>query len=604
MVAGPSRQQSNLTFQAEMRQGNPMKLTPNTVVALCLPLLGAACSTEVSSQRGLPGGPPSTVGTPGGSAVGAPGNPAGSPSGTSSVPVVPGRIPAASTLGPIALRRLNQLEYENTVRTLGAAPGATTAFAEDDPSIGYTNMAAVLTVTPLLAEQYARAAKAITGALNVTMEAPCADSANGATVATCAAAFVQQFGMRSFRRPLTADEVAAYTAIFQEKFGRSDYAGGIRLTAETMLQSPHFLYKTEIGEGSSPDRTLTSYELASQISYLATGAPPDAQLLAAAGADKLTLPGEREAQLRRLLATPESTSWVTIFVEEWLGISKAGYLAKDQTAFPSYTPTLSVAVAEESSRFIANLLTSSNGSLQTLFTADWTFSNAELGAHYGLGQMPSDWQKVTLPAAQRAGVLTQPAFLVASSKAADSFPIRRGKILRTRILCGDVPPPPADVTIMPVALDPNLTTRERFLQHQQAGSVCAGCHSLMDPLGFGFENYDATGAYRTTENKKPIDATGEIKSISPEIDGPFANGLEFTQRISQSQVLRDCVAREALRWSLGRGTLLEPAADPKVLRDQALVQGLALRLGTTNSDLRELLVAVVLRDEYAFRSDQ
>ncbi len=517
---------------------------------------------------------------------------------------MPGQIPAASALGPIALRRLNKLEYENTVRTLGAAPGAASAFAEDDPSLGYTNMAAVLSVTPLLAEQYARTAKAVAGALNLTTDAPCVDPANGASATTCASAFIQQFGKRSFRRPLTAEEVTAYTAIFREKLPRSDYAGGIRLTAETMLQSPFFLYKTEIGEGSGLDRTLTSYELASQISYLATGGPPDAQLLAAAEASKLRIPAERESQLRRLLATPESTSWVSIFVEEWLGISKAGYLAKDQTAFPSYTPTLSVAVAEESSRFIANLLTTSHGSLQTLFTADWTFSNAELGAHYGLGQVPTDWQKVTLPGAQRAGVLTQPAFLVATSKAADSFPIRRGKILRTRILCGNVPPPPADLKVMPVALDPNLTTRERFLAHQQAGSVCAGCHSLMDPLGFGFENYDATGAYRTTENNKPIDATGEIKAVSPEVDGPFANGIEFTQRIAQSQVLKDCVAREALRWSLGRGTLDAPAMDPKVVRDQTLVQGLATRLGATNSDLRELLVAVVLRDEYVSRSDQ
>jgi len=305
-------------------------------------------------------------------------------------------------------------------------------------------------------------------------------------------------------------------------------------------------------------------------------------------------------QLRRLLAKPESTSWVASFVTRWLGIADAGYLAKDQTVFPSYTPSLSVAVAEESQRFIADLLTQSNGSLETLFTANFTLSNAELGAHYGLGQAPSAWEKVTLPAGQRLGVLAQPAFLVATSKSADSFPIRRGKTLRTRILCGDVPPPPADLNIVPVELDPNLTTRERFVQHQQAGSVCATCHSLIDPLGFAFENYDATGAYRTMENNKPIDPTGEIKFIAPEIDGPFANALEFTQRIAPSQVLKACVARESLRWSLGRATLDTPPTDPKVLRDQAIIQGLATRLATTNSDIRELLVAVVLRDEYGF----
>ncbi|MDX2055002.1 MAG: DUF1592 domain-containing protein [Polyangiaceae bacterium] len=581
-----------------------MRLFQTSLLVLGLPLLGAACTGGVAgtdgSRAGTPGAPTDSTGMPGVPT----GMPSTSPTGTSTIPVVPVQLPAAGALGPIALRRLNKWEYDNTVQRLGAAPGASSAFAEDDPSLGYNNMAAALTVTPLLAEQYARAAKALAAGLNLVQEAPCADGAAGAAETACATAFIEQFGKRSFRRPLTGEEITAYTAIFQEKRARGDYAGGIRLVAETMLQSPHFLYKTEIGEGSGVDRALTAYELASQISYLALGGPPDDELLAAAQGAKLSSPAEREVQLRRLLTKPESTPWVASFVTRWLGIAEAGYLAKDQTAFPSYTPSLSVAVAEESQRFIADLFAQSNGSLETLFTANFTLSNAELGAHYGLGQVPTAWEKVTLPAGQRLGVLTQPAFLVATSKSADSFPIRRGKTLRTRILCGDVPPPPPNLEIMPVELNPNLTTRERFVQHQQAGSVCASCHSLIDPLGFGFENYDATGAYRTTENNKPIDASGEIKAIAPEIDGPFANALEFTQRIAPSQVLKACVARESLRWSLGRATLDTPPTDPKVLRDQAIIQGLAARLGMANSDIRELLVAVVLRDEYGFRSDQ
>jgi len=179
-----------------------------------------------------------------------PGMPTNSPTGTSTIPIVPVQLPVAGALGPIALRRLNKLEYDNTVQRLGGAPGASSAFADDDPSLGYNNMAAVLTVTPLLAEQYARAAKTLATALNLTQEAPCAVGAAGAAETACATAFIEQFGKRSFRRPLTGEEVTAYTAIFQEKRDRAEYAGGIRLVAETMLHSPHFLYKTEIGEGS------------------------------------------------------------------------------------------------------------------------------------------------------------------------------------------------------------------------------------------------------------------------------------------------------------------------------------------------------------------
>ncbi len=551
-------------------------------------IFGVACSSQVTGSHTPGKAPP----------------PSPTLVGTTPVPTTMGTVtlPAAGALGPLALRRLNTVEYENTVQdVLKVAAGTTSTFREDDPGLGYKNMAVALTVTPLLAEKYAATAKKLATALDLNQFAPCA---NAAAEAACAEAFISTFGRGVFRRPVTTEEITGYSAIFADKRTRSDYAGGVRLVAETMLQSPHFLYKTEIGDGTGVDRALTQYELASQISYLATGAPPDAELATAADGGKLGSTTEREAQLRRLLGSDRSKSWLTSFVTQWLGIADAGYFAKDRVVFPSYTPTLSVAVAEESQRFVESILTQSNASLEALFTANWTISNGELGAHYAVQQAPADWQQVTLPAEQRLGILTQSAFLVANSKAADSFPIRRGKTIRTRILCGDVPPPPADLKVVPVELDPTLTTRERFQAHEKSGSVCAACHSLMDPLGFAFENYDATGAYRTIENKKPVDASGAINAISPEIDGPFANALELSRRIAPSKVLKDCVARESMRWAIGRETMAEPATDPKVLRDQAIIGALSARLATTNSDIRELFLALVQRDEFAFRSDQ
>jgi len=579
-----------------------MKFLQTQLFALAFPLLGAACSSESPSPQATDTSPTTTASTENPGAGGTPGVPTTTATGTSTVPVFPVDLPTNGALGPIALRRLNTPEYENTVQDLlKVAPGTTRQFRDDDASLGYKNIAAALTVTPLLAERYAITARTLANTLDVAKFAPCAA---GGTETMCAEAFIQSFGRGAFRRPITNEELTGYSAIFSGEQTRSNYAGGIRLVAEAMLQSPHFLYKTEIGEGSGVDRKLTAYELATQLSYLMTGSMPDAELAAAAETAKLEVPSEREAHVRRLLGTPRGMAWFTTFVTQWLGIADAGYVSKDQGAFPTYTGSLSVAITEESTRFIGRILTQSNGSLETLLTANWTLANPELGTHYGLAQAPTDWQQVTLPVDQRLGILTQPAFLVATSKARESFPMRRGKSLRSRILCGDVPPPPPELMVQFTILSDDLTTREALAAHGQAGSSCAACHSLIDPLGLAFENYDATGAYRTKENDRPIDASGAINAISPEIDGPFANALEFAKRIAPSQVLKACVAREALRWSIGRETVAAPSTDPNVIRDQVMISVLAARLSTNNSDIRELPVALVLRDEFGFRSDK
>jgi hypothetical protein len=214
--------------------------------------------------------------------------------------------PSNGVLGPIALRRLNTLEYEATVQDLlRVAPGTTAKFLPDDTNLGYKNIANVLRVTPLLAERYAVTARSLAWSLDTATFAPCAD---GAAPRACAEAFIQAFGASAFRRPINQLELGQYAAIFEGELGRTNYANGIRLVAETLLQSPHFLYKTELGEGTGPTRKLTSFELASQLSYLATGSMPDTELQRAAEAGRLELPSEREAQLRRLFGTPRSVA--------------------------------------------------------------------------------------------------------------------------------------------------------------------------------------------------------------------------------------------------------------------------------------------------------
>ncbi len=595
-----------------MRYLNTSSHRLGPMCAALLLLSAAACSNTVQ-QGGRNGAGNVGAAAGGNAAIGGSGNsipgngtPGSGGNGSSMNPPV--LIPPAGALGPVALRRLNTPEYENTVQTLlHVQPGTAKTFVPDDESSGFKNMAAALRVPQVVAEQYQRAAKSLAAgvAAQATTLAPCADPAGEAA---CAEAYIRKFGQQAYRRPLTNDEVAAYAKLFADERARTSYADGISIIVEAMLQSPHFLYKTEIGIGNGVDRELTQYELASQLSYMMTGNMPDDQLFAAAAGSTLSTPAGREAQIRRLLPTVPATTWLRGFVLDWLGISKSVDAAKDAALFPTYDTGLHAAIVEESHRFVDAIFNEAGGSVVSLFNANWSYADSTVAAHYGVtGPSGADWQKVTLPA-DRLGILTQAAFLTAHSKTNDSFPITRGKILRTRVMCTAMPPPPANIKIDPVPVSATLTTRQRFAAHS-ANPVCASCHTLIDPLGFGLENFDAVGAYRTTENGQPIDATGEIKGIDPEVDGPFANGVAFAQRIATSQVLKNCVSREAFRFSIGRVSL-DPVTDttspdyPKYLRDKSIIDAMKTRMEGANADMRELLVGLATSESFTFRSDK
>lgn len=481
---------------------------------------------------------------------------------------------------------------------LGGAAGSAKGFLAEDQSLGFKNVAELLTVPPVIAEQYSAAATGLAAELvkNIATLAPCAAAATGAAEIGCAESFIRSFGKRAFRRPLAVDEVAVYSKLFQGERARSSYSSGIGLIAETMLQSPNFVYRTEIGNGQGVDRKLTPYEIASQISYLVTGSMPDPDLFAVADAGKLGTPDEIEAQVRRLLTTARAKTWLRGFVQEWLDLGRLADVNKNPTMFPSFDQTLRPAIAQEAEGFIDAVLTEANGSLTALFGASWSYVNATLARHYGVARVPAGTaaQRIELPSDQRAGILTQVAFLATHSKPDESFPIARGKALRTRILCRDLPPPPPDMMIAVPKASTTLTTRERFTQHSSV-QPCLGCHRLIDGLGFGFENYDAVGAFRTSENGKPVDASGEIVGVSPELDGPFRGAVEFVRKVSTSQTLRACAAVQTFRWAMGRRESSDEVCG---------LEASAGRLNPAAPDLRELLVAHARSDAFVLRTDR
>ena len=253
---------------------------------------------------------------------------------------------------------------------------------------------------------------------------------------------------------------------------------------------------------------------------------------------------------------------------------------------------LADAMLDETARFSSWVLREGDGTLETLFTAEFTITDDPgLLALYGVtlpeGHQPGD--PVPLPEGQRAGLLTHASLLASHSHANQTSPIHRGVLVRQNLFCHMLPPPPPDVDDVPPDPDPNATTRERFDQHTSDPS-CAGCHNLIDPVGFGFENYDGIGAFRTMEGDLPVDASGEL--LATDVDGPFDGVVELAAQLVESQTVRQCVSRQWFRFALGRSETIE---------DTCTMDRLYESFESSGHDVRVLLRELVLSDAFRYR---
>jgi hypothetical protein len=298
---------------------------------------------------------------------------------------------------------------------------------------------------------------------------------------------------------------------------------------------------------------LDPYNLASRLSYFLFGSMPDEPLFARAADGTLAQEAVLSAQVDRMLMDPKALATIASFHAQWLGVEGLAEKERDLTLFPSYTPELVTAMLDEQAWFTQSVVLEGDGLLGTLLTADYGYPSGSLFGLYGM-TAPADHQPgqaVTFPAGQRAGLLTQAAFLAEHSKRSETSPVHRGIRVLEHITCDEIEPPPANVeTTLPPDTEAT-TTRERFAQHE-ANVVCRGCHAEMDAIGLSFENYDAIGAYRTTEGTSPIDATGDLGDLHADLAGPFNNAVELAAKLGQSQTVANCVARQWFRFSLGR----------------------------------------------------
>ncbi len=469
-------------------------------------------------------------------------------------PVLGGAVDcAAPPPGPRVLRRLSHVEYRNTIAALlgeAAAAEVDGALTPDVVVDGFDNHAAALVVGDLLADQYRLLAEALAESVELAGLVPCDPAAGGRN---CARQFVVDFGLRAFRRPLTADDLERYVAIYDLVAADDGFEGGMRWVISAFLQSPHFLYRTELGKRGADGFELTAYEIATALSYLAWQAPPDEALLDLAARGMLYDPAVVETELARLIEDPRSEATLRHFAWRWLGLDRLDSVTRDPSIYPALTDDIRRAMAGQTARFLAERWRD-GGTLADLFLTQDEHLTDGLADFYGLpaSEQAADgegFRRRSLEFSPYGGLLTQGSLLTTHALPTTSSPIHRGLLVRERLLCQHLPPPPVNLDISPPPVDPELSTRARYAQHSD-DPACSGCHALIDPIGFAFEHFDGIGRWRQDDGMHAIDASGEIVG-SGATDGRFDGVEELAALLAVSPEVEACYAEQWLRFGFG-----------------------------------------------------
>jgi hypothetical protein len=557
--------------------------------ALVLMLTAIGCTGEIGG--GLPGSASSTGPGPG------PGGDA-QPAAGGGAAIAPG----AEQPSPRLLRQLTATEYRSTVGDLLylSSPN-TTDIPPGNPVRGYTTNAASAFIDTSNVDKYqsvggALAARAMSESYGKLVTCQTQDMA-------CATTFIQQFGLRAFRRPLAADEQTRYLTLFDAAVTGGDFKTGVSLVIQTMLISPYFLMRSELGADLGNGKfVLTPFEIASALSYAYWGTMPDDALFASAQGGALANKKEIEAQVRRLLADPRGRAGIAAFAGEWLEASRAYVATKDPATFPALKDAATAAgivdaMRGEEDAFFTGVAFDSTKKWSELFSADYTYVNDTLASYYGLTPPGSgaNFSKVSLGAGSpRGGLLTLGAFLFGHARADQSSPTQRGHMIRANMFCSDVPPPPpgVDVTIKP---NTGGSTGREQIQALTGSGMCASCHNLMNPIGFGLEGFDGAAQWRTMDHGEMIDASGEINGLSS-TPMTFNGSKELSNVVASSKDAQACLAANYYRYV--RGFDPEQTGSP----DEAnAVKNLQQAFVTNDMDLPELFVQVALQDSFTAR---
>jgi hypothetical protein len=583
----------------------------NAALAAALPgiaLLGTALLGTVGCQSAAPIAPtdippeqtPSTGGPEMTPAV------ALMPAGTASADctkVVPGAAEA---------RLLTRLQYDNTVRDLlGELSVPPRNFPEENLLLGFGNNADAHRASLLLTERHLASAEDLAAAAvarGVDQLLPCQA---GDHSEPCVASFVAQFGYRAFRRPIQPEESGPLLDLWRTANSAFGFDKAMELLIETFLQSPQLLYRTESlraesgaaagppqgGADAGKAQALDAYQIASRLSYLLWNTLPDSELFELADSGALLDVETVRAQAQRMIEDDRARGTVADFYEQWLGMSAFAGLTRDVPSDVPAAGTLSASSFNDSwqtslGRFVQDSFWD-GGNIETLLGSKRVYVDSGLAALYGYEAAPAADGLTAVEDEHRAGILTQPGLMALLAHADQSAPVQRGKFVREQLLCKPLPPPPPDVDTTPPDPDPSATTRERFKQHS-ADQRCATCHRLLEGVGFGLEEYDQLGRYRTQEYGLLVDASGNLlDSGDTAVDGAFNGAQELASKLASSTQVQACLATQWFRYGMGRGEQAE---------DVCSLSQIKAEFASTGGDFRELLVSMATSNAFRFRA--
>lgn len=414
-----------------------------------------------------------------------------------------------------------------------------------------------------------------------------------ATDAACEGIIIDRLGPQAYRHPLSAAERADLQELFDAGIKEKDFATGLEWFLTGLFQAPDFLYqlaKPQTGEKAGDVRPLPSYELAARLSYFVWDSPPDDMLYADAAGNKLGDAASVRAEVTRMMQDARFARGLAGFYGSWLRTSGFAEVARDDQAFTSDV----VSALQTSLLMSATQLYSAGGSanIAGLFSGHTYYLNGPLRKFYGLPGNATDatFTATDITGENRVGIVTHPGLTAMMARPNETNPIARGLFIRRTLLCKEVPPPPAGVTIPQLPpVSQTASTRDRLDQHASV-AFCAACHGMIDPPGYALENFDQVGRHRTMDGGKPVDTSGMMVDAG-DITGPFADGAALLAKLAKSTDVRDCFAQKYFEFA---------ASHAMTAPDQCSVAALR-KTFTPSGDLRDLVAAIAASDSFRLR---
>lgn len=490
---------------------------------------------------------------------------------------------ASASVSASGLARLTRLEYQRSVIAIfGETLLAEVNFDRlpPDGNIGRFETNAGLNVNIDSVDGYRLVAEDVgiaAGAAATTLLG-CAESDS------CVEAFIRDYGLLIYRRPLNDAELEVLTGFWATNRAEGTLGDAMRMTVSALLQTPDFLYRLERGDDEDDDdvRRLTSYEVASRLSYFLWKSGPDKTLLDAAAAGELDTPEGIASQAERLIDDEKADDTILRFYKSWLGLDELEAHLVDNEAFPEFEG-LRDDMEQETEDFLLHVFRN-DPQVSTLFSAEYSFASPQLAAMYGAGVISNEDGALTLDPTQRRGILTQASYLTTHAKTPERAPIYRGTSLLVDVFCSALPPPPDVGTA--IEFDSTASARQQ-IEDATGGNACRGCHSTINPLGFLFENYDALGRWRTMDGEYPVEAAATV--VGTDIDGDYDDAVDLIASLSDSEMVKRCVARQWMRFALSRPEGVEDSDSIEAAAEQA------------DGDMQALVGALTQTDAFRYR---